>query len=82
MHTTSRAQLVAHRGYMKWRGTLSTSVAFLLAAVQPTGLRHLGVRKQSRTCEAGRVASRSVCPCVMLVESDVYRHSCGIVPGA
>ena len=80
MHTTSRTKLVAHRGYMKWRGTLSTSVAFLLAAVRPTCLRHLRVRKQSQACETGRVASRLACPCVMLVESDVYRHSCGIVP--
>jgi len=78
MHTTSRTRLVAHRGYMKWRGTLSTSVAFLLAAVRPT--RHLKVRKQSQGCETGRVASRVVSPGVMLVESDVYQHSSGIVP--
>jgi hypothetical protein len=80
MHSTSRTKIVAHSAYMKWRGTLSTSVAFLLAALRPTCLRHLGVKKQSQACETGRVGSRLACPCVMLVESDVYRHSCGIVP--
>ena len=79
MHTTSRTKLVAHRGCVKWR-TLSTSVAFLLAAVRPTYLRHFGVRKHSQACETGRMASRSACPGVMLVASDVYQHSCGIVP--
>jgi len=78
MHTTSRTKLVAHRGYVKWRENLSTSVAFLLAAVRP--MRHLKVRKQSQVCESGRMASRVACPGVMLVESDVYQHSCGIVP--
>jgi hypothetical protein len=78
MHTSSRTKLVAHRGYVKWRGSLSTSVAFLLAAVRP--MRHLRVRQQSQVCETGRVASRVACPGVMLVESDVYQHSCGIVP--
>ena len=34
MHTTTRTKLAAHRGYVKWRGTLSTSVEFLLAAVR------------------------------------------------
>jgi hypothetical protein len=80
MHAASRTKFVAHRGYMKWRGTLSTSVAFLLAAVRPTCLGHLKVRKQSQVCETGRVASRLACPGVMLVESDVCQHSCGIVP--
>jgi hypothetical protein len=80
MHAASRTKCVAHRGYMKWRGTLSTSVAFLLAAVRPTCLGHLKVRKQSQVCETGRVASRLACPGVMLVESDVCQHSCGIVP--
>jgi hypothetical protein len=80
MRTTRRTKLATHRGYMKWRGTLSTSVEFLLAAVQPTCLRHLRVGKQSQGCETGRVASRLACPGVMLVESDVYGHSCGIVP--
>jgi hypothetical protein len=78
MHTTSRTKLVADRSCMKWRGTLSTSVAFFLAAVQP--MRHLKVRKQSQVCETGRITSRVVPPGVMLVESDVYQHSCGIVP--
>jgi len=78
MHTTSRTKLVAHRDCVKWRGTLSASVAFLLAAVRP--MRHLKVRQQSQGCETGRVASRVVSPGVMLVESDVYQHSCGIVP--
>ena len=41
MHTTSRTKLAVHRGYVKWRGTLSTSVEFLLAAVRPTGLETL-----------------------------------------
>ena len=58
MHTASKTKLVAPRGCMKWRGTLSTSVAFLLAAVRPTYLRHLRVRKQSQGCETGRVAPR------------------------
>lgn len=80
MHTVSRTKLVAHRGRTKWRGTLSTSVAFLLAALRPTCLRHLRVRKQSQVCEIGRVASRVTCPGVMLVESDVCQHICGIVP--
>jgi hypothetical protein len=80
MHTASKTKLVAPRGFLKWRGTLSTSVAFLLAAVQPTCLRHLKVRQHSQVCEPGRVASRSACPGVMLVESDVCQHSCGIVP--
>ena len=80
MHTASKTKLVAPRGYMKWRGTLSTSVAVLLAAVRPTCLSHLKVRKQSQVCETGRVASRLACPGVMLVESDVCQHSCGIVP--
>ena len=78
MHTTSRTKVVVPRSCMKWRGTLSTSVAFLLAAVQP--MRHLKVRKQSQVCETGRITSRVVPPGVMLVESDVYQHSCGIVP--
>ena len=65
---------------MKWRGTLSTSVAFLLAAVRPTCLRHLKVKKQSQVCEIGRITSQVVSPSMMLVESDVYQHSCGIVP--
>jgi hypothetical protein len=80
MQTASKTKLVAPRGCMKWRGTLSTSVAFLLAAVQPTCLRHLKVRKQSQVCETGRVPSRLACPGVMLVESDVCQHSFGIVP--
>ena len=80
MHTISRTKLVAHGGCMKWRGTLSTSVTFLLAAVRPTCLRHLKVGKHSQGCETDRVASRLACTSVMLVESDVYRHSCGIVP--
>ena len=80
MQTASKTKLVAPRGCMKWRGTLSTSIAFLLAAVQPTCLRHLKVRKQSQVCETGRVPSRLACSGVMLVESDVCRHSCGIVP--
>ena len=80
MHTASKTKLVASRGFLKWRGTLSTSVAFLLAAVQPTCLRHLKVRQQSRVYEPGRVASRLACPGVMLVESDVCQHSFGIVP--
>ena len=80
MHTTSRTKLAVHSGYMKWRGTLSTSVAFLLAAVRPTGLRHFGVGTQSQVCEPGRVASRLASPGVMLVESDVCQHICGIVP--
>jgi len=80
MQTASKTKLVAPRGCMKWRGTLSTSIAFLLAAVQPTCLRHLKVRKQSQVCETGRVASRLACPGVMLVESDVCQHICGIVP--
>jgi len=80
MHTTSKTKLVAHRGCMKWRGTLSTSVAFLLAAVRPTCLRPLKVKKQSQVCETGRVASRLAYPGVMLVESDVCQHICGIVP--
>jgi len=78
MHTTSRTKLVAHRACVKWRGTLSTSVAFLLAAVRP--MRHLRVRKQSQVCETGRMASRIAYPGVMLVESDVCQHICGIVP--
>jgi len=78
MHTTSRTKLVAHRACVKWRGTLSTSVAFLLAAVRP--MRHLRVRKQSQVCETGRMASRVAYPGVMLVESDVCQHICGIVP--
>ena len=41
MHTTTKTKLAAHSGFMKWRGTLSTSVEFLLAAVRPTGLGHL-----------------------------------------
>ena len=80
MQTASKTKLVAPRGCMKWRGTLSTSVAFLLAAVQPICLRHLKVRKQSQVCETGRITSRVVPPGVMLVASDVYQHSCGIVP--
>ena len=80
MHTASRTKIAAPRGYMKWRGTLSTSVAFLLAAMHPTCWRHPRVRKQSQRCETGRVTSRVTCPGVMLVESDVYQHSCGIVP--
>jgi hypothetical protein len=80
MHTSSRTKLATHRGYMKWRGTLSTSVAFLLATVPPICLRHRRVEKPSQGCETGLVASRLACPGVMLVESDVYRHSCGIVP--
>jgi len=80
MHTTSRTKLVAHRGCMKWRGTLSTSVAFLLAAVRPTCLIHLKVKKHSQMWETDIVASRLACPGVMLVESDVCQHSCGIVP--
>ena len=79
MHTISRTKLVAHRGYTKWRGTLSTSVAFLLAAVRPTYVSHPRVRQQSQRHETGRVASRA-CPGVMLVESDVCQHICGIVP--
>ena len=78
MHTTSRTKLVAHKGCVKWRGTLSTSAAFLLAAVRL--MRHLRVRKQSQVCETGRMASRVACPGVMLVESDVCQHICGIVP--
>jgi hypothetical protein len=62
MHTISRAKLVTHGGYMKWRGTLSTPVAFLLAAVRPTYLRHLTVRKQSQACETDRVTSRLAGP--------------------
>jgi hypothetical protein len=80
MHTANKTKLVAPRSCMKWRGTLSTSVAFLLAAVQPTCLRHLKVRQHSQVCETGRVASRLTCPGVMLVESDVCQHSYGIVP--
>jgi len=80
MQTASKTKLVAPRGCMKWRGTLSTSIAFLLAAVQPTCLRHLKVRKQSQVCETGRVASRLACPGAMLVASDVCQHSYGIVP--
>ena len=80
MHAASRTKFVAHRGCMKWRGTLSTSVAFLLAAVRPTCLRPLKVKKQSQVCETGRVASRLACPGVMLVESDVCQYICGIVP--
>ena len=78
MHTTSRTKVVAHRSCVKWRGTLSTSVAFLLAAVRP--MRHLKVRQQSQVCETGRITSREVPPGVMLVASDVYQHSSGIVP--
>jgi len=80
MHTTSRTKLSAHRGYAQWRGTLATSVVSLLAAVRPTCLRHLRVWNQSQVCEPGRVASRYAYPGVMLVASDVYQHSCGIVP--
>jgi hypothetical protein len=80
MHTTTRTKVVAHRGFMKWRGTLSTSVEFVLAAVRPTGLRHLRVGTQSQVCETGKVASRLASPSVMLVESDVCQHICGIVP--
>jgi len=78
MHTTSRTKVVAHRSCVKWRGTLSTSVAFLLAAVRP--MRHLKVRQQSQVCETGRIHPRVVSPGMMLVESDVYQRSCGIVP--
>ena len=78
MHTISRTKLVAHRGYVKWRGNLSTSVAFLLATVRP--MRHLKVWQQSQVCETGRIHPRVVSPGMMLVESDVYQHSCGIVP--
>jgi hypothetical protein len=80
MHAASRTKLVAHRGCMKWRGTLSTSVAFLLATVRPTCLRPLKVRKHSQVCETGRVAFQPAGPGVMLVESDVCQHICGIVP--
>ena len=80
MHTLTRTRLVAHRGFMKWRGTLSTSVEFLLAAVRPTCLRDCRVRTQSQGCETDRVASRLGSPGVMLVESDVCQHICGIVP--
>ena len=78
MHTANRTKLVAPSSCMKWRGTLSTSVAFLLAALQP--MRHLKVKQQSQVCETDRVASRLACPGVMLVESDVCQHSFGIVP--
>jgi hypothetical protein len=44
MHTTTRTKLVAHRGFMKWRGTLVTSVECLLAAVRPSCLRHSKTR--------------------------------------
>jgi hypothetical protein len=80
MHTTTRTRRVAHRGFMKWRGTLSTSVGFLLAAVRPTCLGHVGLGTQSQACEIGIVASRLASPGVMLVESDVCQHICGIVP--
>jgi hypothetical protein len=80
MHTTSGTKHVTHSGYVKWHGPLSTSVAFLLAAMRPTCLRHLRVWNQSQVCEPGRVASRYAYPGVMLVASDIYQRSCGIVP--
>jgi hypothetical protein len=80
MHTISRTKLVAHRGGTKWHGTLATSVVSWLAAVRPTCLRYPRVRKQSQACETDRVAARLACPGVMLVESDVCQHICGIVP--
>jgi hypothetical protein len=80
MHTITRTRLVAHTGFMKWRGTLATSVAFLLAAVRPTYLGHFGVGTQSQVYETGIVASRLTSPGVMLIESDVCQHFYGIVP--
>jgi hypothetical protein len=79
MHTITRTRLVAHTGFIKWRGTLSTSVEFLLAAVQPTHLGHCGLETESQACETDIVASRLASPGVMLVESDVYQHIGGIV---
>jgi hypothetical protein len=80
MHTTTRTRLVAHRGFMKWRGSLPTSVEFLRTAVWPTCLGHFKVETQSQVCETGRVASRLASPGVMLVESDVCQYIYGIVP--
>jgi hypothetical protein len=80
MHTITRTRLVAHTGFMKWRGTLSTSVEYLLAAVRPTHLGHSGLQTESQVCETGIVASRLASPGMMLVESDVCQHICGIVP--
>jgi hypothetical protein len=80
MHTISTTRLVAHKGCAQWRATLAASVASLLATVRPTCLRHLQVKQQNQACATGRVASRLAYPSVMLVESDVCQHSCGLVP--
>jgi hypothetical protein len=80
MYTITRTRLVAHTGFIKWRGTLSTSVEFLLAAVRPTHLGHTGLQTESQMYETDIVASRLASPGVMLVESDVCQHICGIVP--
>jgi hypothetical protein len=80
MHTTTRTRLVAHWGFMKWRGALPTSVAFIRTAVWPTSVEHLSVGTQSQGCKTGSVASRLGSPGAMLVESDVCQYIYGVVP--
>ena len=79
MHTTSRTKLAAHSGYVKWRGTLDVCGIFASCGAADR-LGHFRVGTQSQVCETGRVASRLASPGVMLVESDVCQHICGIVP--
>jgi hypothetical protein len=80
MHTRTRTRLVAHRGFMKWRGALPASVECLQTAVCSEHLEYLRLGIQSEACEIGRIASRSASPSAMLVESDVCQFIYGIVP--
>jgi hypothetical protein len=80
MHTTTKTRLVAYRGFMKWRGSLPTSVEFLRTAVWPIYSEHFRVETQNQVYETGGVASRLASPGAMLVESDICQYIYGIVP--
>ena len=80
MKTTTMMKTVTGMSSVSWMGALSTSLASFLAAAQPKLRLELGVRKHSKAFYTGCVVSRSACPVVMLVESDVCRARSSIMP--
>ena len=80
MKTTTMTKTVTGMSSVSWMGALSTSLASFLAAAQLKRHLDLGGRKHRKVFSTGCVVSRSARPVVMLVESDVCRASCSIVP--
>jgi hypothetical protein len=80
MRLSPRTKTKARRSRLHWMGTLSASVASILAGARSQPQPDLATTKHSRVFYHSGVSPWAAPDFGMLVESDVSRKSSGIVP--